>query len=350
MKIAIADRQGSFSDYWIKYCEEHSIPYKVVNPYDTDIVEQVSDCDAFMWHHHHASFSDTLFAKQLLFSLEQAGKIVFPNFRTGWHFDDKLGQKYLFEALGVRAAKSWVFYDKKSAYEWIETTDFPKVFKLRGGAGSANVMLAHNAREAKSFVKRAFGRGFAQFRGCDYVRDRYKAYKAKKITLKALIRSCGRLIIPTKYARMHAPEKGYAYFQEFIPNNGFDLRVIVIGNKAFAIQRKIRKGDFRASGSGLISYNKELFSRELIKTAFSINERVRSQNLVLDFVQHKQTGQLYAVEVSYGYSAAGYAPCPGYWTKDLEWHEGPVDSLGWILEEVVAEFSTTETVKEVKNT
>lgn len=336
MKIAIADRKGSFSDYWIKYCEEHSIPYKVVNPYDTDIVEQVSDCDAFMWHHHHASFKDTLFAKQLLFSLEQADKIVFPNFRTGWHFDDKLGQKYLFEALGVQAAKSWVFYDKKSAYEWIETTDFPKVFKLRGGAGSANVMLAHNAREAKNFVKRAFGRGFAQFRGCDYVRDRYKAYKTKKITLKALIRSCGRLIIPTKYARMHAPEKGYAYFQEFIPNDGFDLRVIVIGNKAFAIQRKIREGDFRASGSGLISYNKELFSKELIKVAFSINERVRSQSLVLDFVQHKQTGQLYVVEVSCGYSAAGYAPCPGYWTKDLEWHEGPVDSLGWILEEVVA--------------
>lgn len=335
MKIAIADRKGSFSDYWIKYCEEHTIPYKVVNPYDTDIVEQVSDCDAFMWHHHHASFKDTLFAKQLLFSLEQAGKVVFPNFRTGWHFDDKLGQKYLFEALGVQAAKSWVFYDKKSAYEWIETTDFPKVFKLRGGAGSANVMLAHNAREAKTFVKRAFGRGFAQFRGCDYVRDRYKAYKAKKITLKALIRSCGRLIIPTKYARMHAPEKGYAYFQEFIPNNGFDLRVIVIGNKAFAIQRKIREGDFRASGSGLISYNKELFSKELIKVAFSINERVRSQSLVLDFVQHKQTGQLYVVEVSYGYSVAGYAPCPGYWTKDGQHQEADFISVNWILEGVV---------------
>lgn len=336
MKIAIADRKGSFSDYWIKYCEEYSIPYKAVNPYDTDIVAQVSDCDAFMWHHHHANYKDALFAKQLLFSLEQAGKVVFPNFRTGWHFDDKLGQKYLFEALGVQAAKSWVFYDKKSAYKWIETADFPKVFKLRGGAGSANVMLAHNAREAKSFVRRAFGRGFAQFKGRDYVRDRYKAYKAKKITLKALIRSCGRLIIPTKYARMHAPEKGYAYFQEFILNDGFDLRVIVIGNKAFAIQRKIREGDFRASGSGLISYNKELFSKELIKVAFSINERVRSQSLVLDFVQHKQTGQLYVVEVSCGYSAAGYAPCPGYWTKDLEWHEGPVDSLSWILEEVVA--------------
>ena len=341
MKIAILrPRLTTFSSYWMKYCEEHQYEYKTFDPYDSEIVDKIIDYDIILFDHHQADYRDVLFAKQLLFSLEQAGKIVFPNFRTGWHFDDKLGQKYLFEALGVQAAKSWVFYDKKSAYEWIETTDFPKVFKLRGGAGSANVMLAHNAREAKSFVRRAFGRGFAQFRGRDYVRDRYKAYKAKKITLRALIQSCGRLIIPTEYTKMHAPEKGYAYFQEFIPNDGFDLRVIVIGNKAFAIQRKIRKGDFRASGSGLISYNKELFSRELIKTAFSINERVRSQSLVLDFVQDKQTGQLYVVEVSYGYSVAGYAPCPGYWTKDLEWHEGSVDSLSWILEDVIGKSST----------
>lgn len=51
MKIAIADRKGSYSDFWIKYCEEHDIPYKAVNPYDTDIVAQLSYCDAFIWYH-----------------------------------------------------------------------------------------------------------------------------------------------------------------------------------------------------------------------------------------------------------------------------------------------------------
>ena len=337
MKIAIADRKGSYSDYWIKYCEEHSIPYKAVNPYDTDIVEQVSDCDAFMWHHHHASFKDNLFAKQLLFSLEQAGKVVFPNFRTGWHFDDKLGQKYLFEALGVQAAKSWVFYDKKSAYKWIETADFPKVFKLRGGAGSANVRLARSKRQAKAFVRKALHRGFASTNPLFSAKTQWQNFVKGQGRFYDVAKYIGLYLFPGLNGGRRMPrQKGYAYFQEFIPNDGFDLRVIVIGNKAFAIQRKIREGDFRASGSGLISYNKELFSKELIKVAFSINERVRSQSLVLDFVQHKQTGQLYVVEVSCGYSAAGYAPCPGYWTKDLEWHEGPVDSLSWILEEVVA--------------
>ncbi len=339
MKIAIADRKGSFSDYWIKYCEEHSIPYKVVNPYDTDIVEQVSDCDAFMWHHHHASFRDALFAKQLLFSLEQAGKIVFPNFRTGWHFDDKLGQKYLFEALGVRAAKSWVFYDKKSAYKWIETTDFPKVFKLRGGAGSANVMLAHNAREAKSFVKRAFGRGFAQFRGCDYVRDRYKAYKAKKITLKALIRSCGRLIIPTKYARMHAPEKGYAYFQEFIPNDGFDYRLEIANNKAIAMVRMCREGDFRASGGHDDRYDSSLIPQDVVEFAFECYDKLEMQAVALDIVREKESEELYLIEVSYCYGLDADEFEHGYWTRDGEHHREPFNGVYWMIEEVIKAVS-----------
>ena len=336
MKIAIADQKGSFSDYWINYCREHSISYKAVNPYDTDIVDQIMDCDAFMWHHHHGKYRDVLFAKQLLFSLEQAGKIVFPNFKTGWYFDDKLGQKYLFEILNIPAAESWAFYDKKSAYQWIETTTFPKVFKLRGGAGSANVRLAHNAQDAKKLVKRAFGKGFVQFRRYNYVRDRYKLYKARKISLVALLKSLGRLLFPTEYSKMHAPEKGYIYFQEFIPNDGFDLRVIVIGGRAFAVRREVRKGDFRASGSGLLSYDKALFSDNLIKTAFNLNKKIKSQCLVLDFVKNKETGEFYVIEVSYGYSVKGYYPCPGYWTEDLVWHQGTVDSLAWILEGLIA--------------
>lgn len=323
----------------MKYCEEHQYEYKTFDPYDSEIVDKIIDYDIILFDHHQADYRDVLFAKQLLFSLEQAGKIVFPNFRTGWHFDDKLGQKYLFEALGVQAAKSWVFYDKKSAYEWIETTDFPKVFKLRGGAGSANVMLAHNAREAKSFVKRAFGRGFAQFRGCDYVRDRYKAYKAKKIPLKALIRSCGRLIIPTEYTKMHAPEKGYAYFQEFIPNDGFDYRLEIANNKAIAMVRMCREGDFRASGGHDDRYDASLIQQDVVEFAFECYDKLEVQSVALDIVREKESGKLYLIEVSYCYGLDADEFEHGYWTRDGEHHREPFNGLYWMIEEVIKAVS-----------
>ncbi|MBQ3950041.1 MAG: hypothetical protein II661_06160, partial [Bacteroidales bacterium] len=92
MKIAIHHRPGSFSDRWIEYCEQQGVDYKIVNAYDSDIVQQVSDCDAFMWHHHQAHYADTLFAKQLLYAIEARGICCFPNSPTTWHFDDKVGQ------------------------------------------------------------------------------------------------------------------------------------------------------------------------------------------------------------------------------------------------------------------
>lgn len=132
MKIAIHKRDGSFSDGWISYCEKNNIDYKIVNAFDSDIVEQVKDCDAFMWHHRHAD-SDALFSKQLLYSLEIAGKKVFPNFNTTWHFDDKVGQKYLLESIGVPLVPSHAFYTKTEAKSYINKCNYPTIFKLRGG-------------------------------------------------------------------------------------------------------------------------------------------------------------------------------------------------------------------------
>ena len=79
--IAIHHSSG-FAERWITYCEKNNIPYKLVNAYDNDIVSQLKDCDAFMWHHSHQNYKDVLFAKQLLYSLQMAGKKVFPDFNT----------------------------------------------------------------------------------------------------------------------------------------------------------------------------------------------------------------------------------------------------------------------------
>ena len=107
MKIAIHKSNG-FSDRWIEYCKNNSIDYKIVDCYENDIISQLDDCRALMWHHNHINYKHTLFAKSLLFSLEIAGVKVFPNFNTAWHFDDKVGQKYLLEAIGAPLVKSYV--------------------------------------------------------------------------------------------------------------------------------------------------------------------------------------------------------------------------------------------------
>lgn len=69
MKIAIHHTGRIYSSYWIKYCDENHIDYKIVNAYANDIINQVEDCDIFMWHYSQDSAVDMNFAKQLLFVL-----------------------------------------------------------------------------------------------------------------------------------------------------------------------------------------------------------------------------------------------------------------------------------------
>lgn len=330
MKIAIHKSKISFSDRWIAYCNEKEIPYKVVNCYDSDIMQQISDCDALMWHFYQANPKDALFAKQLLFSVAASGRKVFPDFATSWHFDDKLGQKYLLEALDAPLVPSYLFYDKNEALGWAEKTSFPKVFKLRGGAGSQNVSLVKSKSCARQLIKKAFSEGFRKYDSKANLKERIRKYKLGKATLVDVIKGIVRLGITTDYAKVAGNEKGYIYFQDFIPGNDHDIRVIVIGDKAFAIKRMVRKDDFRASGSGNILYNKELFDEATIKLSFEIAGRLGTQCLAIDFVYKENIPLI--VEVSYGFAAEAYDPCPGFWDRNLHWHEGKFIPQYWMVE------------------
>lgn len=334
MKIAIHHTQGTFSDRWIEYCENNNIDYKLVNAYDTNIIKQVEDCDAFMWHHHHANYKDTLFAKQLLYSLQMAGKKVFPDFNTGWHFDDKVGQKYLFEAIGVPLVPSYVFYTKKEALSWIDNTTFPKVFKLRGGAGASNVKLVHTKKKAIRLINKAFGKGFSQFDKWNNLKERFNKWRQGKDTFTGVLKGVVRLFITTEFVKRHSREKGYVYFQDFIPNNTFDIRVIVIAEKAFAVKRMVRDDDFRASGSGILYYEKEEIDLRCIEESIAMSKKVSCQCIAYDFIFNDLNVPL-IVEVSYGFAMDAYDFCPGYWTSDLKWHEEKFNPQSWIVEDLI---------------
>jgi len=90
-----------------------------------------------------------------------------------------------------------------------------------------------------------------------------------------------------EYDRVTGREIGYAYFQDFIPGNDHDIRIIVIGDKAFAIKRLVRKKDFRASGSGFVYYGKNLFKEETVRLAFEMSEKLASS--VLHMISYSWT-------------------------------------------------------------
>lgn len=332
MKIAIHPTKGSFSDRWIAYCEKEGIPYKIVDCYKNDIIRQLEDCTALMWHFHHASPRATLVAKQLLYSVAASGKKVFPDFNTVWHFDDKVGQKYLLEQLGAPLIASYVFYTKEEALEWVNSTSFPKVFKLRSGSSSNNVKLVTSKEAAVHLVNQAFGKGFSQYNAWPNFKERIRKFKHGKTSFGNVAKGFIRLFYTTEFAKVAGREKGYIYFQEFIENNDCDIRIIVVDEKAFAIKRMVRENDFRASGSGTILYDKGLFDIETVKVALDVTRKLNAQCLAYDFVY--KNGKPLIVEISYGYDNKAYDPCEGYWDKNLNWHEGQFISQNWMVDQM----------------
>lgn len=334
MKIAIHHSPNSFSDRWIKYCEKEKIEYKVVDAFDNDIIEQLNDCDVFMWHHHHADFKDVTVAKKILFALEHAGIKVFPDFRTGWHFDDKVAQKYLLEAIEAPLVPSYVFYDKKQALAWAKNTSYPKVFKLKGGAGATNVKLVKNYSQAVNLINKAFDSGFSQFDRLNYFKERFNKFKNGKDTLIGVLKGFFRIFIIPEFAKRQPAERGYIYFQEFIPKNTSDTRIIVIDNKAFAIKRKVRANDFRASGSGEIDYDFKKIDRKCLEIAFEVHKKLGSQCTAFDFIFNEDQQPL-IVEISYGFSVEAYDDCPGYWDNELIWYEDEFNPQFWMVENLL---------------
>ena len=292
-----------------------------------------------MWHHSQSESKDLLIARQILSACEHAGLKVFPDFRTAWHFDDKVAQKYLFEALDIPAVPAHVFVDQDQALEWINTAEFPKVFKLRRGAGSAGVRLVHGRDQARKLINRAFGRGFSIYDPWENLKERAYKVRIGKMPLFEIPKALARFVFPPRFSRILGRERGYVYFQDYLPANNCDIRVIIIGDRAFGICRHVRPGDFRASGSGLITYQRGDIDERCVQMSFQAADRLGGDCIALDFV-FDHSGQPWIIEVSYGFSPDGYHACTGYWDRDMNWHPGAFNPQGWMVDLVTENFRT----------
>src|SRR5690606_38362333 len=120
-----------------------------------------------------------------------------------------------------------------------------------------------------------------------------------------------------KGGRMFPVEKGYVYFQEFIPDNKEDLRIGITKDHIWGVKRKVRKNDFRASGSGMFHYDLSDVPSELLGKLYEVFLKCNFQSMAFDLVK-KPNGDFVIVEISYGFLSSLFYNAPGYWNEDLE--------------------------------
>jgi glutathione synthase/RimK-type ligase-like ATP-grasp enzyme len=299
-------------------------------------MSRIGNSRALLWHWDLNSPAELLAARPIVRSAEEAGLVVFPSSSTCWHYNDKLAQKYLLEAVDAPLIPTYVFFDKIRALDWIAHASYPKVFKLRCGAGSTNVRLVTSRSQAEALCHKAFGSGFVASHG--YLAD--LRHKMRRVgSTDQFIQKLRRL--PTALASAAARrnllprERGYILFQDFLADNAFDTRVTVIGNRAFGFRRFNRSTDFRASGSGLVEWSPEEIDRRCVELAFSVSHRLKTQSLAFDFLFDANREPRIA-EVSYAFVAKLVHDCPGHWDREYSWHPGHIWPQDAILDDVLS--------------
>lgn len=323
------------SPRWSRLLEAAGYNVRWVDVYRPDIIEQLKDCDAFMWRWAHFGGMFQI-ARRLLPVIErELGIPVYPDQHTCWHYDDKIAQNYLFEAHGIPAPKSWCWFSRSGALDWIQSAEFPLVIKLAGGAGSENVRLVRSRSEATAWIERLFDRGTGSLK--DFKEPKPWPFKKRvRATGKALLKG----LPPWEPNNIEWPlEKNYVLFQEFLPNNAFDTRVTVIGNRAFAFRRFNRENDFRASGSGLIDYAPDQIDPGFIRLAYQVAEKLSLQSCAIDgLYRHDEP---VVGEISYTYVSLAVHDCLGHWklhgdpeTGALTWQSGAM----WPEEAQIQDF------------
>jgi len=331
--------KDSYSRRWIEYLKNTDIKAVILDFRQADIINQVKGCDGVMWHWIHMP-DEKQAAPKILDAIEEGlGTSVFPNRETRWHYDEKVSQHYFLESIDAPKIRSWVFWDKEEALEFTKTAKFPLVFKLSVGAGSSNVLKLDQYKEAEKLIDRLFDTGlepytFNEFEKKDTVwyPDLYQRIKD---SINYLIKR--RYPAPPFNIKKHwyyLKQKNYVYFQEYIPDNDFDIRITTIGRRAFGFIRYNRKDDFRASGSGDIHYHLDKIPLEAVKLALDISIQNNFQSMAYDFLMDTNN-QPVINEISYCYQNLAVYNCPGHWDVDMVWHEGHVWPENAIIEDFI---------------
>jgi glutathione synthase/RimK-type ligase-like ATP-grasp enzyme len=319
----------SYSEKWAEFLEKLNVSYEYIDLINLKTVTKLKKYDGIMWRWGLA-YPDRLVAPKILDIIEKKLRIpVYPDSNMRWPWEDKIKQLFLLKTYQIKSPDTWVFWEKEDAFNWIQETDFPKVFKLSVGAGANNVTLLNNATEAYRLVSKLFSTGVSTI-------EKLEEIKSGNIVNPILRNIKGKFIKrdTSDYRNQQAIlEKGYAYFQDFIANNRYDTRVTVIGNRAFAFRRYNRDNDFRASGSGKIDFNKDGISENIIRHAFLISDKLKVNCMAYDFVNNSND-EILLLEMCWTFADWAVHKCPGHWDRDMNWINGQL----WPEEAQVKDF------------
>ncbi|MBE0673394.1 MAG: hypothetical protein IH591_01910 [Bacteroidales bacterium] len=178
------------------------------------------------------------FLEDLILAIQTMGGIVIPVFPFLRAHNNKVFMELLRKQWGPALSDDL----RSVAYSTMEElvhdslpVTYPVVVKKSTGFKSRGVFLARSEKELMRIVRKiSLSRYLPAF-----IKDRLRRFKHTDFSPESMHRR--KFVI-----------------QQFVPHLTNDFKVLVYGDKYYVLKRLNRKNDFRASGSGMLSYPEEL--------------------------------------------------------------------------------------------
>lgn len=248
---------------WPKYerfLKNNNICYSFFDIRSSNWLEAAEEFDIIIWHLYSSPSSRAEAESKIYFLEKYLKKICFPSFEEMWSYENKVRASYLYTYYGLPSVPTFITNSKIDAIRFLNEAKFPIISKITTGSTSYGVIKLKNKKTAVKFVNSCFS---------DIGRKTYWPF---------------------------VRQKNYVYFQKFIEDAKYDLRIIIVGNKFFGYYRYAKKGDFRASGAGIVE--KKALPEEAMRIALNAKSVLKSTSLAIDMVYSESERQYYIIETS----------------------------------------------------
>lgn len=236
MRLGILKDVSETSNYYIDACNELGVEYKLIDITSFNWINMIkeSNCDGFLVAPNCPNdVWKSMYQERLYFINKSLGYPIYPSFNEVFIYENKRNMAYWLQANNIPMAKTWVFYKRQEAFEFIEERlNFPLVFKPNIGSAALGIKFITNKKKAKQLIKRIFTKWL--FFNYGYT----KWYKTK---------------YGISFPIMDDKQYNNIMFQEKI-NVKFEWRGIKIGESYFA-HKKLSDKNGLHSGSGKSNYD-----------------------------------------------------------------------------------------------
>lgn len=252
-------KERAYFPKYERFLKHNNVNYSYYDPYRSDWMEEAEKYDLIIWHTDSDPSTQDI-AKGKIRILEEMGKSCLPSYDEIWSYENKIRASYLYKLHKLPAIPTFVSHSKPEVINYLKNAKYPLISKISTGSASFGVDKLENYEQAKKVIDQIF------------------SYKGKQTYFK------------------YSNQKDYVYFQDFIEDATYDLRVMSVGDDLFGYYRYPNKGDFRASGAG--NYEKKEIPTEALELAYQVKEKFGSAFLATDFVYSEKRKQFLIIESS----------------------------------------------------